>query len=1326
MSISLTLMGGPPWGLRLSADERMRPTVCKILPGGRANVGGVRIGDVVDTINNEVVESVEDVYKKISESKNTLNIGLIRDSDSYHQTIRREKLSTSAHSSPITIRKELPSPTSVPSSPILPRANPFHTNSSPLRQIRLDLEGIRGATQNKRQLFEQICSSRSPATDRLLQRKIQMGFQQGLPSESTTTGYDSVCADFAGGSISDIHSGRSSPNSSLNMDDVDRTLLESRVCKSQTSRENGGAMTDNLQMEEMRVANSNPDWGMRTDIQKHNPAEGDVEVPGRRSVAALRQAITDKLEMKTPTAGSRPKTPSSNHYSDGRETPTWSAASIKVFEGLEDNRPYLGRVLDGPVAPTKYFQGVPPPSYHLSYTPQSTEPHSKPPLPPVVPPKPNKAVTIHESGEEPQSSHIIEPVRYEQNSFLNSIARNDDIPEDENFYEEKPPSTYIVRDSPRGNNQYTNKPSSQDQYKNSSSISEEKPSTSYPNQKDDEKSNQTASEFYHSLYEGGSERRINDIPSQNNANVTPADRAFAKVFPDVSCTSTINDPRIEHSTTSSEPMTTSCLTYFDDDMTNSQQSFTQRDGNVSMDSPPEDPKCSPKNGVERRQSMDLETSELLKSRSPAPFGTYSSSSGDHFATLRRRQYSPVTPVLSTPSSDDLLSPAGTKVYSYTDDSGFMETPSFKDNTSFDSASVTSPQRDDGTFSVMSSESRRPESFMSYSTQNDGTAPYNGLNTTPSSHPAPISSVSSAEHHLSEEKPLTEDEILLRQQRIAQDDLEQMSEMSSWYRNMFKKMHRLDDHNESVLKYQLREQAPTANNISRPITPNTFVSRPPSRFECEITPRRAKSVGRVVEPSSDKPSSTNLATEIAELKRISKEEMMYRQKAERLTEELQQERQRRHGFIPSASPALQKNFDRFESLMNNYGSGEVPAESNRMNSVQTATAIYKFVAKGARELPLNKGDIIRIHREIDSNWMEGERNGKVGIFPSSYVQIDDDVHSKKNKMRAVYPFTARNSNEMSLKLGELITYRRDIDANWAEGSNHIGEIGIFPKCYVRLLDDAQETSSVVPDRPKTPKIGSTPGFEADYEREPAKEIQIREPILEPIPEIRRETYHDSLHSLHPQNQRDLLPEAKRVMQHDVHRGEIQTDAHRVIHVEPQRTYQSEQHKELHPDIQRDLHPDIHRDLHRELQADYQRETQPMIQRDIKRVQTISNGQSENFNGNKSLMTRDSQSFEEKPQMKPQAEWQHDVSASNFSQSQPSKTQNSYAGLASLIPRGSETYRAVYAYKSQKEDELDLEVDDIIFVVEKCDDGWFIGTLLRTGQFGTFPGNYVLKH
>ncbi|KAM4603276.1 sorbin and SH3 domain-containing protein 2 [Polymixia lowei] len=58
-------------------------------------------------------------------------------------------------------------------------------------------------------------------------------------------------------------------------------------------------------------------------------------------------------------------------------------------------------------------------------------------------------------------------------------------------------------------------------------------------------------------------------------------------------------------------------------------------------------------------------------------------------------------------------------------------------------------------------------------------------------------------------------------------------------------------------------------------------------------------------------------------------------------------------------------------------------------------------------------------------------------------------------------------------------------------------------------------------------------------------------------------------------------------------------------------------------------------------------------------------------------------------------------------------------------GGDPYRALYNYLPRNEDELELKEGDIVDVMEKCDDGWFVGTSRRSKLFGTFPGNYV-KH
>ncbi|XP_032959874.1 sorbin and SH3 domain-containing protein 2 isoform X19 [Rhinolophus ferrumequinum] len=56
---------------------------------------------------------------------------------------------------------------------------------------------------------------------------------------------------------------------------------------------------------------------------------------------------------------------------------------------------------------------------------------------------------------------------------------------------------------------------------------------------------------------------------------------------------------------------------------------------------------------------------------------------------------------------------------------------------------------------------------------------------------------------------------------------------------------------------------------------------------------------------------------------------------------------------------------------------------------------------------------------------------------------------------------------------------------------------------------------------------------------------------------------------------------------------------------------------------------------------------------------------------------------------------------------------------------EPFQALYNYTPRNEDELELRESDVIDVMEKCDDGWFVGTSRRTKFFGTFPGNYVKR-
>uniref|UniRef100_A0A8C6VV38 Vav 3 guanine nucleotide exchange factor b n=1 Tax=Nothobranchius furzeri TaxID=105023 RepID=A0A8C6VV38_NOTFU len=57
-------------------------------------------------------------------------------------------------------------------------------------------------------------------------------------------------------------------------------------------------------------------------------------------------------------------------------------------------------------------------------------------------------------------------------------------------------------------------------------------------------------------------------------------------------------------------------------------------------------------------------------------------------------------------------------------------------------------------------------------------------------------------------------------------------------------------------------------------------------------------------------------------------------------------------------------------------------------VGVAVARYDFCSKDIQELTLQKGDIIRIYTKMPNGWWKGEVDGRVGWFPSTYVEEED--------------------------------------------------------------------------------------------------------------------------------------------------------------------------------------------------------------------------------------------------------------------------------------------------------------------------------------------------
>ncbi|XP_075391018.1 sorbin and SH3 domain-containing protein 1 isoform X10 [Tenrec ecaudatus] len=271
--------------------------------------------------------------------------------------------------------------------------------------------------------------------------------------------------------------------------------------------------------------------------------------------------------------------------------------------------------------------------------------------------------------------------------------------------------------------------------------------------------------------------------------------------------------------------------------------------------------------------------------------------------------------------------------------------------------------------------------------------------------------------------------------------------------------------------------------------------------------------------------------------------------------------RRHtGVIPTHHQFITN--ERFGDLLNI----DDTAKRKSGSEMRPARAKFDFKAQTLKELPLQKGDIVYIYKQIDQNWYEGEHHGRVGIFPRTYIELlppAEKAQPKKltpvqileyGEALAKFNFNGDTQVEMSFRKGERITLLRQVDENWYEGRiPGTSRQGIFPITYVDV---------------------------------------IKRPLVKP----------------------------------------------------------------------------------------------PMDYTDLP------------------FSSSPSRSATASPQ-------------------QPQAQQRRVAPDRSQTSQDLFSYQALYSYVPQNADELELRDGDIVDVMEKCDDGWFVGTSRRTRQFGTFPGNYV---
>ena len=142
----------------------------------------------------------------------------------------------------------------------------------------------------------------------------------------------------------------------------------------------------------------------------------------------------------------------------------------------------------------------------------------------------------------------------------------------------------------------------------------------------------------------------------------------------------------------------------------------------------------------------------------------------------------------------------------------------------------------------------------------------------------------------------------------------------------------------------------------------------------------------------------------------------------------------------------------------------------------ARAKFEFRAKSDVELSFSAGVSVRLLRRVDENWLEGELEGKIGIFPASYVDIELGTPSKARERElassgrpyavGLFDFTGDCGGDLSFAKGELIELVGSAGSGWMRGKTGRRE-GIFPASFVEIVK--------LPVSPLSPSSSGSPSL-----------------------------------------------------------------------------------------------------------------------------------------------------------------------------------------------------------------------------------------------------------
>ncbi|MEQ2164427.1 Cytoplasmic protein nck2, partial [Goodea atripinnis] len=188
--------------------------------------------------------------------------------------------------------------------------------------------------------------------------------------------------------------------------------------------------------------------------------------------------------------------------------------------------------------------------------------------------------------------------------------------------------------------------------------------------------------------------------------------------------------------------------------------------------------------------------------------------------------------------------------------------------------------------------------------------------------------------------------------------------------------------------------------------------------------------------------------------------------------------------PSARDASPTPSSDAEYTSNGSGGGGVGGAAERIYDLNIPAVVkFAYTAEREDELTLVKGSRVIVMEKCSDGWWRGSQAGRVGWFPSNYVQEEltgvDDREGDSSRgylggsqgtllangragdqgvvlhlVQTLYPFSSVTEEELNFEKGEImeVIEKPENDPEWWRCKNSRGIVGLVPKNYVMVLDE----------------------------------------------------------------------------------------------------------------------------------------------------------------------------------------------------------------------------------------------------------------------------------